>query len=72
MLQSEQPLCLTARLDSQNDAADNRDMGDEEEDAPRELKLLGQSVRPLAEACGDSDTPCACRYRRTAWVGKIC
>lgn len=57
LLQSEQPLCLTARLDSQNDAADNRDMGDEEEDAPRELKLLGQSVRPLAEACGDSDTP---------------
>ena len=55
LIRAEQPLCLTARLDSQSD--DARDTDEENEDAPRELKMLGQSVRPLAEACGQSDTP---------------
>jgi len=57
LLRSEQPICLVARLDSQTDNADNADMDEEAEDAPREVKLLGQSARSLAEACGLSDTP---------------
>ena len=56
LIRAEQPLCLTARLDSQGDAAQDADE-ENNEDAPRELKLLGQSVRSLAEACGQSDTP---------------
>ncbi|WP_302736054.1 DNA polymerase III subunit alpha [uncultured Desulfovibrio sp.] len=56
LIRAEQPLCLTARLDSQGDAAQDADE-ENTEDAPRELKLLGQSVRSLAEACGQSDTP---------------
>ena len=51
LIRAEQPLCLTARLDSQNDEAHDAD--EENEDAPRELKMLGQSVRPLAEAGAD-------------------
>ncbi|WP_374289881.1 DNA polymerase III subunit alpha [Desulfovibrio desulfuricans] len=57
LLRSEQPICLVARLDSQTDNADNGDMDEEAEDAPREIKLLGQTARSLAEACGLSDTP---------------
>lgn len=55
LLRSEQPICLTARLDGKND--DIRDHDDEADEHVREIKLLGQSVRPLVEACGQSDTP---------------
>ncbi|WP_374282740.1 DNA polymerase III subunit alpha [Desulfovibrio sp.] len=57
LLRSEQPICLVARLDSQTDANDNADMDEEAEEGPREIKLLGQNVRSLADACGQSDTP---------------
>nr|WP_296985557.1 DNA polymerase III subunit alpha [uncultured Desulfovibrio sp.] len=55
LLHSEQPLCLTARLDKES--GDNRDLDDEGEEAPRELKLLGQSLLLMAECCGLNDTP---------------
>ena len=55
LLKSEQPLCLRARLDKQEDSA--RDSDEDGEEAPRDVKLLGQSVRLLREACGQSDQP---------------
>ena len=54
LLKSEQPLCLVGKIDAQQDSGDEMD-GDEE--APREVKMLGQSVRLLAEACRESDRP---------------
>ncbi|MGV6994387.1 DNA polymerase III subunit alpha [Desulfovibrio sp. QI0430] len=57
LLRSEQPICLVARLDSQADNGDNGDMDEEADEGPREIKLLGQTARSLAEACGQSDTP---------------
>ena len=57
LLRSEQPICLVARLDSQADNADNGDPDEEAEEGPREIKLLGQSLRSLSDACGLSDTP---------------
>lgn len=55
LLQSEQPLCITARMDrTQND----NESADGEETAPNiEIKMLGQSVRTLAEICANSDKP---------------
>ena len=55
LLRSEQPLCLRATVDSQVDEA--RDSDEDGEEAGREVKLLGQSVTLLSEACGQSDTP---------------
>lgn len=57
LLRSEQPICLVARLDSQTDSGDNGDADEEADEGPREIKLLGQTARSLAEACGQSDTP---------------
>lgn len=57
LLRSEQPICLVARLDSQADNGDNGDMDEEADEGPREIKLMGQTARSLAEACGQSDTP---------------
>ena len=54
LLKSEQPLCLVGKIDAQQDSGDDME-GDEE--APREVKMLGQSVRLLAEACRESDRP---------------
>ena len=54
LLKSEQPLCLVGKIDAQLDSGDEMD-GDEE--ASREVKMLGQSVRLLAEACRESDRP---------------
>ena len=62
LLHADQPICLTARLDKQQD--ENTDQTDEEESteaAPHEVRLLGQSVIPLTEACNTSDTP-VCVY----------
>ncbi len=55
LLKSEHPLCLRARLDKQEDSA--RDGEEDGEEAPRDVKLLGQSVKLLREACGQSDQP---------------
>ena len=55
LLHSEQPLCLTARLDKEPE--DSRELDEDNEDAPRELKLLGQSLLLMAECCGLNDTP---------------
>jgi len=57
LLRSEQPICLVARLDSQTESADNADADEDGEEAPRELKLLGQKASALSAACGLSDTP---------------
>ena len=54
LLKSEQPLCLVGKIDAQQDGGDDMDG---EEEAPREVKMLGQSVRLLAEACRESDRP---------------
>ena len=55
LLKSEQPLCLRATVDSQVD--ETRDSDEDGEETSREVKLLGQSVTLLSEACGQSDTP---------------
>ena len=59
LLKSEQPLWLEARLDARNDNRNDasRDYEDEEDEAPRELKMLGQKVMLLADACRGSDAP---------------
>ena len=56
MLKSEQPLLLEGRLDSRSEEgrADNED---EDEEAPREIKMLGTKVALLSEACCVSDAP---------------
>ncbi|MCL2123161.1 MAG: DNA polymerase III subunit alpha, partial [Desulfovibrionaceae bacterium] len=51
ILKSEEPLEITARLDSRGDAS----VPEDEEEGPREIKLLGQSARLLSEACAGSD-----------------
>ncbi|MDE5879391.1 MAG: DNA polymerase III subunit alpha, partial [Desulfovibrio sp.] len=57
LIRSEQPLCLTARLESQGET--NRENPEAEEDAEpaAECKLLGQRVRLLADVCAESDSP---------------
>ncbi|MBO5490641.1 MAG: DNA polymerase III subunit alpha [Desulfovibrio sp.] len=58
LLHADAPICLAARLDKQQaEDADPTDADGDAEEAPREIKLLGQHVMPLAEACGNSDTP---------------
>ena len=57
LLRSEQPICLVARLDSQTESTDSGDTDEDGEEAPRELKLLGQKATSLSAACGLSDTP---------------
>lgn len=71
LIRAEQPLCLTARLDSQGDGT--QDVDEENEDAPRELKLLGQSVRPLSGSLAARATRrSACRFQRIALAVKTC
>ena len=53
ILRSGQPLEITARLDKRGEAPNP----DEDEEGPREIKLLGQSVRLLSEVCANSDMP---------------
>jgi len=47
-LKSEAPLEITARLDSRGEASHSED---DEDEGPREIKLLGQSARLLSEVC---------------------
>ena len=54
LLRSEQPLCLVGKIDTQQDGGDSPDS---EEGTPREVKMLGLGVRPLAEACRESSLP---------------
>ena len=62
LLHADQPICLTARLDKQQDeSTDQTDVEEAAEDAPHEVRLLGQGVIPLTEACSTSDTP-VCVY----------
>ena len=56
LLKSEQPLLLEARLDSRDDAGD-RDEENGDEEATRELKMLGSKVQLLSTACTSSDAP---------------
>lgn len=61
MLNSDQPLLLQARLDNKMDAQNTNDSDEDEDEAPREIKLLGQKVSLLTEACSASDAPlCVC------------
>ena len=54
LLRSEQPLCLVGKIDTPQDGGESMDG---EEGTPREVKILGHSVRPLAEACRESALP---------------
>ncbi len=56
LLQSDQPLLIEARLDAKDNDFKNND-DDEAEDAPREIKMLGQKVIALTKACNDNDSP---------------
>ena len=62
VLHTERPLIeLTGTIDSDEDA----DLGDEDEDQEntvKEIKLLCDSARPLAEACMDSSQPVLIYY----------
>lgn len=61
LLASEQPLLLTAVIDSREGTSFGQDSGDGsdegEEPSVREIKLRAVSVQNLAEACQASDTP---------------
>jgi len=52
ILRSGQPLEIAARLDSRGGSSDSEE---EDEEGPREIKLLGQRVRLLSEVCADAD-----------------
>jgi DNA polymerase-3 subunit alpha len=54
LLVSEDALEITARVDNRGAASGQEE---DEEEGPREIKLMGQSVRLLSEACADSDKP---------------
>jgi DNA polymerase-3 subunit alpha len=53
VLKSETPLEIAARLDRRKETGPDED----EEEGPRELKLLGQSVRPLPAPGAGGETP---------------
>ena len=69
LLQSDQPLLLTATIDRRdnngyngngqngNDTAMPEEQQDDDDDAPREIKLRAVSVQSLADACNSSDLP---------------
>ena len=58
LIKSEQPLCLTARLESQGETNSENPEVEEDAEAPAaECKLLGQRVRLLADVCAESDSP---------------
>ncbi|MDL2271727.1 DNA polymerase III subunit alpha [Desulfovibrio sp. OttesenSCG-928-I05] len=55
LLASDQPLYLEARVSMQN--GDSYSGDEEDEEAPREIKLLGQKLIPLSEACSMNEEP---------------
>ena len=58
LIKSEQPLYLTARLESQGEANRENPDADEDAEAPAaDCKLLGERVRLLAEVCAESEEP---------------
>ncbi|EGY27661.1 DNA polymerase III, alpha subunit [Desulfovibrio sp. A2] len=68
LLKSDQPLLLEATISKQQNDDGGRNgggggdgtmpaMSEEDDDTPREIKLLGDKVIPLARACGASDQP---------------
>lgn len=73
LLTSEQPLLLTAVIDSREGTSpgqDAGDSGDEGEEAPvREIKLRAISVQSLAEACQVSDAPLSYELDSARLVG---
>ena len=59
LLNSEQPLLLTATIDNREGSSYSSDSDDDSDDeAPvKEIKLRGVSVQALNEACSASDAP---------------
>ena len=58
LIKSEQPLWLTARLESQGETSrENPEVEEDAETPGAECKLLGQRVRLLADVCAESDQP---------------
>lgn len=61
LLNRDQPLLLQARLDSKMEENNSSEGDDDEDEAPRDIKLLGQKVGLLTAACSASDAPlCVC------------
>ncbi len=56
LLKSDKPLLLEAKLDSRDSNFNNSDDGDNEE-GPREIKMLGQKVMELQKACEQNKRP---------------
>ena len=60
LLESEQPLWLTGRLDKNQEKENETEPGDDEageSQAPRELRIIGDSMRPLQSICQESRHP---------------
>ncbi|AAS95831.1 DNA polymerase III subunit alpha [Nitratidesulfovibrio vulgaris] len=59
LLKSDQPLLLEGTLDKKADDGNGGQGqgGDDEEAAPRDIKIMGAKVMPLAMACCSSDEP---------------
>ena len=59
LLNSEQPLLLTATIDNRESSSYSPDSDDDSDDeAPvKEIKLRGVSVQALNDACSASDAP---------------
>ena len=60
LLDSEQPLWLTGRLDKNQEKENETEPGDDEAgetQAPRELRIIGDSMRPLQSICQESRHP---------------
>ncbi len=58
LLQADQPLVVEASIDASTaDTSFDDDADDDEEQAPREIKLIAEKIIPLAKACSQSDTP---------------
>ncbi len=55
LLHTEQPLLLEAKISDKKDDTESKQ--EEHDDVPGEIKLIAESVMPLAKACYESDEP---------------
>ncbi len=57
LLHSEEPILLEARLDGRNAPVQSYDDEEGEDEAPQELKMLGNKVMALSEGCAQNSSP---------------
>ncbi len=57
LIKSEQPLYLEAKLDSRSSGGNGSDDTNSEDNMPREIKMLGQKVMLLKDACAKNQRP---------------